>query len=93
MKLCSNYKIDTRGTCETRHYIRADAIEQVVILELKRVAQYLRNDEEAFAQLLAEKTNKDIQLESKSFETQLQRCTLRNEKVAELYESLWICKS
>lgn len=86
---CSNYKIDTRGTCETRHYIRADAIEQVVMLELKRMAQYLRNDEEAFAQLLAEKTNKDIQLESKSLETELQRCTLRNEKVAELYEKLY----
>lgn len=86
---CSNYKIDTRGTCETRHYIRADAIEQVVTLELKRMAQYLRNDEEAFAQLLAEKTNKDIHLESKSLETELQRCTLRNEKVAELYEKLY----
>ena len=86
---CSNYKIDTRGTCETRHYIRADAIEQVVMLELKRMAQYLRNDEEAFAQLLAEKTNKDIQIESKSLETELQRCTLRNEKVAELYEKLY----
>ncbi len=86
---CSNYKIDTRGTCETRHYIRADAIQQVVMLELKRMAQYLRNDEEAFAQLLAEKTNKDIQLESKSLETELQRCTLRNEKVAELYEKLY----
>lgn len=53
------------------------------------MAQYLRNDEEAFAQLLAEKTNKDIQLESKSLETELQRCTLRNEKVAELYEKLY----
>ena len=25
---CSNYKKDTRGNCETRHYIRADAIER-----------------------------------------------------------------
>ena len=86
---CSNYKIDTRGTCETRHYIRADAIEQVVMLELKRMAQYLRNDEEAFVQLLAEKSNKDLQFESKSLETELQRCILRNEKVAELYEKLY----
>ena len=27
---CSNYKKDTRGNCETRHYIRADAIEQEI---------------------------------------------------------------
>lgn len=26
---CSNYKVDTRGACETRHYIRADAIEHI----------------------------------------------------------------
>ena len=34
---CSNYKSDTRGSCETRHYIRADAIEQVVMWELQRI--------------------------------------------------------
>ena len=38
---CSNYKKDTRGDCESRHYIRADAIEQVVMLELRRLAQKL----------------------------------------------------
>ena len=32
---CSNYNKDTRGNCKTRHYVRADAIEQVVMLELK----------------------------------------------------------
>ena len=52
---CSNYKKDTRGNCETRHYIRADAIEQVVMLELKRLAKYLESHEEEFAKLLAAK--------------------------------------
>lgn len=35
------------------------------------------------------KNKQGIQLESKSFETELQRCTLRNEKVAEIYEKLY----
>lgn len=52
---CSNYKKDIRGNCETRHYIRADAIEQIVMLELKRLAKYLESHEEEFAKLLAEK--------------------------------------
>ena len=43
---CSNYKKDTRGDCESRHYIRADAIEQVVTLELRRLAKYLESNEE-----------------------------------------------
>lgn len=30
---CSNYKADTRGACESRHYIRADAVKQAVMPE------------------------------------------------------------
>ena len=57
---CSNYKTDTRGDCETRHYIRADAVEQIVLLQLQKFITFIANDEEAFAQILADKTNKDI---------------------------------
>lgn len=86
---CSNYKTDTRGTCETRHYIRADAIEQVVMLELRRMAQFLQDDEEAFAELLAQKTNKDIIKEQKYLEEELRKSVARNEKVSGLYEKLY----
>lgn len=86
---CSNYKTDTRGTCETRHYIRADAIEQVVMLELRRMAQFLQDDEEAFAELLAQKTNKDILKEQKYLEEELRKSVARNEKVSGLYEKLY----
>lgn len=86
---CSNYKTDTRGTCETRHYIRADAIEQVVMLELRRMAQFLQDDEETFAELLAQKTNKDILKEQKYLEEELCKSIARNEKVSGLYEKLY----
>jgi site-specific DNA recombinase len=86
---CSNYKTDTRGTCETRHYIRADAIEQVVMLELRRMAQFLQDDEEAFAELLAQKTNKDIIKEQKYLEEELRKSVARNEKISGLYEKLY----
>ena len=33
---CSNSKVDKRGTCTPkRHYVRADAIEQIVKMELQ----------------------------------------------------------
>lgn len=86
---CSNYKTDTRGTCETRHYIRADAIEQVVMLELRRMAKFLQDDEEAFAELLAQKTNKDILKEQKYLEEELCKSVARNEKISGLYEKLY----
>lgn len=86
---CSNYKTDTRGTCETRHYVRADAIEQVVMLELRRIAQFLEDDEEAFAELLAQKANQDVLKEQKMIESELQKSIVRNETVARLYEKLY----
>lgn len=86
---CSNYAKDTRGTCKTRHYIREDAVEQVVMLELRRMAQFLSDDEEVFAEMLAQKTNADILKEQKHMETELQKAIVRNETVAGLFEKLY----
>lgn len=55
---CSNYVKDYRGTCPTRHYIRVEGVEQVVIRELARLAAYLEEDEEAFVELLAKKSGR-----------------------------------
>ena len=86
---CSNYKTDTRGTCETRHYIRADAIEQVVLMELRNLAKFLRSDEEAFAEILAKKTQADMRAEKKYLETELNKAISRNDTVAKMFEKLY----
>ena len=86
---CSKYKKDYRGDCESRHYIRADSLEQVVKLELRRLAGFLRENEEAFALLLAKKTQADLAQEKKNLEAELQRSLARNDRVAELYEKLY----
>ena len=57
--MCSNYK-GRRGTCEGTHYVRADSLEQIVMLELRSLASFLIEDEEAFADILEAKTNKSI---------------------------------
>ncbi len=36
----------------TRHYIRSDALEQIVLLELKHLANFLKYDEERLAEIL-----------------------------------------
>jgi DNA invertase Pin-like site-specific DNA recombinase len=86
---CSNYVKDYRGTCETRHYIRSDSVRQVVLLELRRLARFLENDEEAFVDLLEQKTNKDILSEQKHLEAVMQKSISRSGDVVRLYEQLY----
>ena len=86
---CSNYVKDTRGTCQARHYIRADALEQIVILELKRLAIMLQQDEKLLAEILEKKTNKDFYDEKKFLEGELQKAIVRQQMVATLYENLY----
>ena len=86
---CSNYVKDYRGTCPTRHYIRVEGVEQVVLRELARLAAYLEEDEQAFVELLAKKSEKDAQMEKKLLQNELQSSIARNEAVARLFEKLY----
>ena len=86
---CSNYSKDYRGTCQTRHYIRAEAAEQVVMLELRRLVDFMRYDEAAFVEILTNKTNGDILKRQKHLEDEINKAVSRNEKVAGMYEKLF----
>ena len=86
---CSNYVKDTRGTCQARHYIRADALEQIVVFELKRLAIMLQQDEKLLAEILEKKTHKDFYDEKKFLEGELQKAIVRQQTVASLYEKLY----
>ena len=86
---CSNYVKDTRGTCQARHYIRADALEQIVVFELKRLAIMLQQDEDLLVDILEKKTNEDFYDEKKHLEEQLQKAIVRQQSVASLYEKLY----
>ena len=86
---CSNYAKDYRGSCKSRHYIRADSLEQIVKLELRGIADCLKADEDAFAELLAQKTNKDMLAEKKLIEDDLQKSISRSETVLKLYEKVY----
>ena len=86
---CGNYVKDTRGDCPTRHYIRSDALEQIVLLELKHLANFLKYDEERLAEILEKKSNKDLYEETRYLEGELQKALARQQKVANLYEKLY----
>jgi site-specific DNA recombinase len=67
---CSNYR-GNRGTCNSTHYIRADALEEVVLLELRRMTQFLQDKEEDFVKLLMDKSLQEAQQESKRRENEV----------------------
>ena len=75
--------------CDVNYYIRANALEQIVIFELKRLAIMLQQDEKLFAEILEKKTNKDFYDEKKHLEEQLQKAIVRQQTVASLYEKLY----
>ncbi len=86
--MCSNYK-GRRGTCEGTHYVRADSLEQIVMLELRSLAGFLVEDEEAFADILEAKTNKSILNQQKFLESSIDKATARTKEVALMYEKLF----
>ncbi len=86
---CGNYVKDTRGDCPTRHYVRADALEQIIRLELCRLAGFLKHDENALAELLEKKTNRDILNERKLLERELQTAIARQQTVSNLYAKVY----
>ena len=86
--MCSNYK-GRRGTCEGTHYVRADSMEQIVMLELRNLANFLAEDEKAFADILEAKTNKSILNQQKFLESSIDKATARTKEVALMYEKLF----
>ena len=85
---CSNYK-GMRGTCENTHYIREDALEQVVLMELRMLADFLESAEDEFAELLEQKTNKDIIRERTTAEGALSTAKARSKKLLGLFQKLY----
>lgn len=86
---CSDNKVGYRGNCPGRHYVRADALEEVVKLELRRLVEMLEIDELYFAQLLLRKNDEEREKDKKFLETELQKAIARSNTVSQLYEKLY----
>lgn len=86
---CSNYVKDYRGTCLTRHYIRADSVATIVEMELRRLADYLADDAERFAEILARKSTKEWAAEKKTAQAELTKSEMRIELIPKLLKKLY----
>ena len=86
---CSDNKVDYRGICPGRHYVRADSLEEVVKSELRQMAHFLLCDEQYFAELLIKKNKTALANEQRANEEALHKAELRLETVIRLYEKLY----
>ncbi len=80
---------DYRGTCLTRHYVRADAVEAVGEMELRRLAEYLIADENRFAEILAHRSIKQVEREKETVQSDLRKSEMRIEIIPKLLKTLY----
>ena len=81
---CSNYR-GNRGLCNDTHYIRADALEQVMLLELRRMTAFLQDKEESFVNLLMDQSVKEAKREAKRRDQELMAMMARCRELDELF--------
>jgi len=86
---CSNYR-GNRGVCNETHYIRADALEQVMLLEIRRMTAFLQDKEEDFVKLLMSKSLQEAERQTKYKQQQhramLTRCSELEALFTKTYE-------
>ena len=85
---CANYRRH-RGMCTESHYIRADALEQVLLLELQRMTSFLQDKEESFVNLLMDKTVQTAKREAKWREQEIINMTARCRELDELFTKIY----
>ena len=86
---CSNYEKDYRGTCKSRHYIRSDALYTIVTMELRRIADYLKDDEERFAEILACKSDRNYKTALKQTQGEIAKAKNRFEMIMNTQKRLY----
>ena len=85
---CAKYRRH-RGMCNQSHYIRADALEQVLLLELQRMTSFLHDKEESFVNLLMDKTIQTSKREAKWKEQEIKTMTARVRELDNLFSKIY----
>ena len=85
---CSNHT-SNRGTCEHRHYIRVDFLEDVVMQELRRLTQFAKKNEKAFAELLMGQAERSYAEERQRKQKELYALNARNREIDKLFNRMY----
>jgi len=76
-------------TCETTHYIRQDFLEQVLLAEIRRVAQFVTRYEDVFLQAVIDYTKQNAEAESCKNQRRLKSMIQRDKELDRLFERIY----
>ena len=85
---CSNHT-SNRGTCEDRHYIRVDFLEQVILQELRRMSKFAKKNEKAFAELIMGQAEQAYNEERQKKQKELYALNARNRELDKLFNRMY----
>ena len=87
---CSNYKgRSSRGTCETTHRIRIDALEMIVREELRKLTSAYESSKEEFCKVLEEKHASAGRQNREALEKRITALENRNCQIDILYKKIY----
>jgi len=85
---CSNYK-GNRGTCDDRHYIRVEFLENVILQEFRRLSQFAKKNEKAFAELIMGQAEQSNTEERQKKQKELYALNARNRELDKLFNRMY----
>ena len=85
---CSNHT-SNRGTCEDRHYIRVEFLEQVILQELGRLTKFAKKNEKAFAELIMGQAEQAHTEEQQKKQKELYALNARNRELDKLFNRMY----
>lgn len=78
-----------RKTCDTTHYIRVDFLDQIVLAEIRRLARFVRDNEDSFLHMVEHNMNTEGLDKSKFKEKELATLTARDKELDVLFEQIY----
>lgn len=85
---CSNYK-GNRGSCTSTHYVRVDFLEQVVLVEIRRLTKFASLYEDEFLKAVIGHSQQAAETDRKLKEKELKALLARDEELDGLFERIY----
>ena len=86
---CAYYKGNRRGDCETTHYIRVDFLEQVLLWEIRRVAQFAKRHGDEFMKAAIGLSQQTAQTERQRKQRELNALIARDKELDKLFTRIY----
>ena len=86
---CSNYKGNSRGNCQTTHYIRTDFLTQVVLGEIRRLVRYVSKHGDSFLHAAIGSVTQAVELEHHRKQKELRTLEARDKEIDKLFNRIY----